>query len=66
MQQMKVFSRNSLAYFKNKNSDQEKVANGTLWKIVQISLSSWKKFLTKLEEIRLNADPQYSISFNDL
>ena len=66
MQQMKVFSRTSLAYFKNKNDDQEKVANGTLWKIVQISRSSWKNFLTKLGEIRLNADPQYSISFNDL
>ena len=25
-----------------------------------------KKVFTKLEEIRLNADPQYSISFNDL
>ena len=38
MQQMKVFSRTALAYLKDKNNDQEKVANGTLWKIVQISL----------------------------
>ena len=40
MQQMKAFSSTSLAYLKNKNNDQEKVANGTLRKIVQISLSS--------------------------
>ena len=30
MQQMKVFSRTALAYLKDKNNDQEKVANGTL------------------------------------
>ena len=33
MQQMKVFSRTALAYLKDKNNDQEKVANGTLWKL---------------------------------
>ena len=30
MQQMKVFSRTASAYLKDKNNDQEKVANGTL------------------------------------
>ena len=40
MGQMKVFSHTALAYLKDKNNDREKVANGTLAKSVQISLSS--------------------------
>ena len=43
MQQMKVFSRTSLAYFKNKNNDQEKVANGTLYEKLFKSLSAVEK-----------------------
>ena len=40
MGQMKVSSHTALAYLKDKNNDREKVANGTLAKSVQISLSS--------------------------